>query len=77
MPNQDGTHRPADNGASSRQAGGEKYPVRFLGRDGGKAKTRLTTFGKAVVYVVLGYGVVDNLPREETGRAYSSAGCCS
>jgi hypothetical protein len=30
-----------------------------VGRDGGKAKTRLTAFGKAVVYAVLGYGVVN------------------
>jgi hypothetical protein len=30
-----------------------------VGRDGGKAKTRLTAFGKAVLYAVLGYGVVD------------------
>jgi hypothetical protein len=29
------------------------------GRDGGKVKTRLTAFGKAVLYAVLGYGVVD------------------
>jgi hypothetical protein len=29
------------------------------GRDGGKAKTRLTALGKAVLYAVLGYGVVD------------------
>jgi hypothetical protein len=29
------------------------------GPDGGEARTRLTAFGKAVLYAVLGYGVVD------------------